>query len=54
MRKKLLSVLLISLLIMSISGCGDDDKYDSAAQKIENMSDEELEDAILKGAEMLG
>lgn len=54
MKKKLISALLISLLVLSISGCGDDDKYSSAAEKIENMSDEELENAILKGADMLG
>lgn len=53
MKRKLISALLISLLIVSVSGCGDDDKYNSAAEKIENMSDDEIENAILNGASKL-
>lgn len=55
MKKKIIAVFLTALMVMSISACGDDkDDYEKAADRIENMSDSELEDAILDGAAMLG
>lgn len=52
MKKRLLAVLLTALMLVSVSACGDDEK--DIESKIENMSDSEIEDAILQGADMLG
>lgn len=55
MKKRLLSAALALLMLMSITACGNDEPdYDDIGEKIENMSDDELESAILKGAERLG
>ena len=55
MKKKILSVLLAALMLMSVTACGGDKEpdYDKIGDDIENMSDEELENAILDGADML-
>ena len=55
MKKRLLSAILAALMLISVTGCGGDEPdYDDIGEKIENMSDEELEDSILAGAEKLG
>ena len=55
MKKRLLSAIFAALMLMSVTACGDDEPdYDDIGEKIENMSDEELENAILEGAERLG
>ena len=55
MKKKFLSALLAALMLVSVTACGEDKEpdYDKIGEDIENMSDDELEKAILDGADML-
>ncbi len=52
--KKILSVVLIAAMVLSVAGCsgngsGEDIDFDAIGEKIENMSDDELENAIEEG-----
>jgi len=52
--KKIISVVLMAAMVLSIAGCGgngsgEDIDFDAIGEKIENMSDDELENAIEKG-----
>ncbi len=52
--KKILSVVLMAAMVLSIAGCGgngsgEDIDFDAIGEKIENMSDDELENAIEEG-----
>ena len=54
MKKKILSVVLMAAMVLSIAGCGgngsgEDIDFDAIGEKIENMSDDELENAIEEG-----
>ncbi len=56
--KKILSVVLMAAIVLSVAGCAgnggsEDIDFDAIGEKIENMSDDELENAILDGAEKL-
>lgn len=58
MKKKLLSVALIASLVLSAAGCGetgssDEINLDNIEEKIDNMSDDEIEQAVLDGIEKL-
>lgn len=59
MKKKLLSVALIASLVLSAAGCGetgssDEINLDNIEEKIDNMSDDEIEQAFIDGADTLG
>ncbi len=54
MKKKILSVVLMVAMVLSVAGCGgnssgEDIDFDAIGEKIENMSDDELENAIEEG-----
>lgn len=54
MKKKILSMVLMAVMVLSIAGCGgngsgEDIDFDAIGEKIENMSDDELENAIEEG-----
>ena len=54
MKKKIISVALMAVMVLSIAGCGgngsgEDIDFDAIGEKIENMSDDELENAIEEG-----
>lgn len=56
--KKILSVVLMAAMVLSIAGCGgngsgEDIDFDAIGEKVENMSDDELENAIEEGVEKL-
>lgn len=58
MKKRFLSIALVASLILSAAGCGetgssDEINLDNIDEKIENMSDDEIEQAVLDGAEKL-
>lgn len=50
--KKIISVVLMAAMVLSTAGCGgngEDIDFDAIGEKIENMSDDELENAIEEG-----
>ncbi len=54
MKKKILSIVLMAAMALSVAGCGgngsgEDIDFDAIGEKIENMSDDELENAIEEG-----
>lgn len=54
MKKKILSMVLMAAMVLSIASCGgngsgEDIDFDAIGEKIENMSDDELENAIEEG-----
>lgn len=58
MKKRILTIVLVASLILSAAGCGetgssDEINLDNIEEKIENMSDDEIEQAVLDGAEKL-
>ena len=58
MKKRILSALLAMAMVLSVAGCEsnsgtEDIDFDEIGEKIENMSDDELENAVIDGVEKL-